>query len=76
MARAALHWTVTHLTARDRLAVGIRLTTIEGGRYAGIQRRLTLIRDALSRDGVEFIDENGGGAGVRLRKPAHVRKPK
>lgn len=26
------------------------------------------IRDALERVGVEFIDENGGGAGVRLKK--------
>jgi len=26
------------------------------------------IRRALVRAGVEFIDENGGGAGVRLRK--------
>jgi len=30
------------------------------------------IRDALKRAGVEFIDENGGGPGVRLRK--HQRK--
>jgi hypothetical protein len=28
-----------------------------------------LIKDVLKREGVEFIDENGGGAGVRLRKP-------
>jgi hypothetical protein len=27
------------------------------------------IRTALERAGVEFIDENGGGPGVRLRKP-------
>lgn len=26
------------------------------------------IRDALEKDGVEFISENGGGAGVRLRE--------
>jgi DNA-binding transcriptional regulator YiaG len=26
------------------------------------------IRDALAANGVEFIDENGGGPGVRLRK--------
>jgi hypothetical protein len=28
------------------------------------------IRRTLESAGVEFIDENGGGAGVRLRKPA------
>jgi hypothetical protein len=31
------------------------------------------IRSALESAGVEFIDENGGGAGVRLRK-RHQRK--
>ena len=29
---------------------------------------LTRIKDALERVGVEFIPENGGGAGVRLAK--------
>ncbi|HXB77017.1 MAG TPA: transcriptional regulator [Bradyrhizobium sp.] len=29
---------------------------------------LTRIKDALERAGVEFIPENGGGAGVRLAK--------
>jgi hypothetical protein len=28
-----------------------------------------VVRRALEQAGVEFIDENGGGAGVRLRKP-------
>jgi transcriptional regulator with XRE-family HTH domain len=32
------------------------------------------IRAALERAGIEFIDENGGGEGVRLRKPA--RQPR
>jgi hypothetical protein len=34
-------------------------------------RRLTLhaIRRAFESAGVEFIDENGGGPGVRLRDP-------
>jgi hypothetical protein len=35
-------------------------------------RRATIdvIRRALESAGIEFIDENGGGAGVRLRKPS------
>jgi hypothetical protein len=35
------------------------------------------VRRALEMAGVEFIDENDGGAGVRLRKPhqAPKRKP-
>ena len=32
------------------------------------------IRRALRRAGVEFIDENGGGPGVRLRKRQQKRK--
>ena len=34
------------------------------------------IRRALETAGVEFIDENGGGPGVRLRKPATVKNRK
>ena len=33
------------------------------------------IRRALELAGVEFIDENGGGAGVRLRKRSLGRPP-
>jgi transcriptional regulator with XRE-family HTH domain len=36
-----------------------------GGRQATVQR----IRAALEKGGIKFIDENGGGPGVRLRKP-------
>jgi hypothetical protein len=32
------------------------------------------VRRALEAAGVEFIDENGGGPGVRLRKPMKARK--
>jgi len=31
------------------------------------------IRRALEDAGVEFIDENGGGPGVRLKKPLRKR---
>ena len=34
------------------------------------------IRRALEAAGVEFIDENGGGAGVRLKKPHQAAKRK
>jgi hypothetical protein len=39
-------------------------------------RRATLlvIRRALENAGVAFIDENGGGPGVRLRKPAKQKR--
>ena len=34
------------------------------------------IRRALENAGIEFIDENGGGPGVRLRKRQRLKKPK
>jgi transcriptional regulator with XRE-family HTH domain len=69
MARAALNWTVRDLAE----ATGLHRNTIsnlEVGRYAGDPETVALIRSVLVRAGVEFIDENGGGAGVRLRKPS------
>jgi transcriptional regulator with XRE-family HTH domain len=68
MARAALNWTVRDLAAATGLHRNT-ITNIEVGRYAGDPDTLHLIREVLVREGVEFIDENGGGPGVRLRKP-------
>jgi len=72
MARAALNWTVRDLAAATGLHRNT-ITNIEVGRYAGDPGTLNLIRAIFIREGVEFIDENGGGAGVRLRKPAKER---
>jgi hypothetical protein len=57
---------------RDRNTI----TNIEVGRYAGDPDTLSKIESVLKRAGVEFIDENGGGAGVRLRKPHQAAKRK
>ena len=66
MARAALNWTVRDLAE----ATGPHRNTIsnvEIGRYAGDPETLAAIKKVLKRAGVEFINENGGGPGVRLR---------
>ena len=34
------------------------------------------VRRALELAGVEFIDENGGGPGLRLRKPPRAKPAK
>jgi DNA-binding XRE family transcriptional regulator len=68
MARAALNWTVRDLAAATGLHRNT-ITNIEVGRYAGDPTTLNLIKEVLIREGVVFIDENGGGPGVRLRKP-------
>jgi len=73
MARAALNWTVRDLAE----ATGLHRNTIsniEVGRYSGNQESISLIEGVLRRAGVEFIDENGGGAGVRLRKPDSAKR--
>ncbi len=60
-------WSQQELAA----AAGVGLVTIHQ-LGAGISRprnaTLDVVKRALERAGVEFIDENGGGPGVRLRK--------
>ena len=41
----------------------------ETGKRTPHERNLTAIKDTLEGAGVIFIEENGGGAGVRLAKP-------
>ena len=67
MARAALNWTVRDLAEAAKLHRNT-ISNIETGRYVGDMATLVAIETVLKRAGVEFIDENGGGAGVRLRK--------
>ena len=72
MARAALNWSVRDLAEAAQIHRNT-VTNIETGRYAGDAATLTAIVGALKRAGVEFIDENGGGPGVRLRKRQQKR---
>jgi transcriptional regulator with XRE-family HTH domain len=67
MARAALNWTVRDLAEATHLHRNT-ITNIETGKYAGDVGTLATIAAVLKRAGVDFIDENGGGPGVRLRK--------
>ena len=58
--------------SRDRLAksstVGLRtLVDFESGARQPYDRTLADLRRALQDAGIVFIDENGGGVGVRLR---------
>ena len=45
------------------------IVNFESARVEPQFRSVAKIRFALEAAGVEFISENGGGAGVRLRKP-------
>ena len=65
MARAALGWGVRDLAKK----AGINPNTvnrIENGRDS-MAGTLVKIQNALESAGIEFIDPNGGGAGVRLK---------
>ena len=68
-ARTLLGWSQAKLSSKS----GVSLPTIKrleaaegplGGRETTAQK----IGSALEMAGIEFIDENGGGPGVRLRK--------
>ena len=51
---------------------GLGLSTIvdfEKGRRLVSSEAVKAIEKAFRRSGIEFIEENGGGAGVRLSKP-------
>jgi len=68
-ARALLRWTVEDLAR----AAALGRNTILRAEIADEQTSLTVandsaIRRTLEGAGVEFIDENGGGPGLRLRK--------
>ena len=67
MARAALNWTVRDLADATQLHRNT-ITNVETGKYVGDAATLSAIEGVLKRAGIEFIDENGGGPGVRLRK--------
>jgi transcriptional regulator with XRE-family HTH domain len=61
--------------SQEKLAVAakISLPTVKRleaakGLLGGREETATKIRVALEKVGVQFIDENGGGPGVRLRK--------
>ena len=69
-ARALLKWTGEHLAQQS----GVSLQTIRrseplDGPVRMIPANARAIRSALEAAGVEFIAENGGGPGVRLRRP-------
>jgi hypothetical protein len=68
--RALIRWSAEDLARAS--AVG--LTTIRRAELTESETSMTVandlsVRRALEAAGVEFIDENGGGPGVRLRKP-------
>jgi transcriptional regulator with XRE-family HTH domain len=72
-ARCLLGWSQSKLAERAGLSLPtVKRVEINLGARVSEEARSKL-RRALESAGVEFIDENGGGPGVRLRK-RHQKK--
>jgi len=75
-ARALLRWQQS--TVADRADVSLetikRLERLEGPLEQVRVGTIEAIRQAFTDAGVEFIDENGGGVGVRLRNKIKMEK--
>jgi transcriptional regulator with XRE-family HTH domain len=71
MARAALQWTLDDLAERSKVS-RVTINRHEMALSKSNPSTLAALRQALETGGVEFIPENGGGAGVRLRKGAQA----
>lgn len=66
-ARALIEWSQEDLASATALGLST-VRDFEKGRRNPIPTNLNVMRTALEKAGVEFIPENGGGAGVRLKK--------
>jgi transcriptional regulator with XRE-family HTH domain len=71
-ARALLELTQGELADAAKLGLSTIVDFEKKRRQVSVDA-IQAIRDALAARGVEFIDENGGGPGVRLRK-RHQKK--
>jgi transcriptional regulator with XRE-family HTH domain len=73
-ARMLLRWEQKDLAEASGISLpSIKRLETQPGPLSAQERTLTEIRRALEKAGVEFIAENGGGAGVRMKKRASKR---
>jgi len=74
-ARALLRWSAEDLASKSKLGVAtVRRAEAADGQPSITEANGETIRAALESSGVEFIAENGGGPGVRLRKDTRKSK--
>jgi transcriptional regulator with XRE-family HTH domain len=66
MARAALGWGVRELAAAAKVSIDTIARFERGDELK--ERTIEAIHRALEAEGIDFIDQNGGGPGLRLKK--------
>ncbi len=66
-ARSLLNWTQQQLAEAARVGLST-VKAFEVGRSEPVTNNLLAMEAALTNAGVEFIPENGGGAGVRMKE--------
>ena len=75
-ARGLLGWSQSELARRAKLSLPtVKRVEAEAGPRVSDEARVRIQR-ALEGGGAQFISENGGGPGVRLRKRPRPRAPK
>ena len=66
-ARGLLQWRQEDLAEKAEVGI-VTIRNFEKEKSATLKGSMLLIRNAFEKAGVEFIDANGGGPGVRLRQ--------
>ena len=66
-ARALLGWSREQLAKKSKVSMAT-LADFEAGKRLPYDRTLADVQNALEQAGVVLIPENGGGAGVRLKR--------
>ena len=74
-ARSLIRWRAEDLAMESSVGVAIiRRAELAEGPTALTAANDQAIRRTLEAAGIEFIDENGGGPGVRLRRPPKQKR--
>jgi len=68
-----VNWSQNDLEAAAKVAKKT-ITDFERGSRHPYPRTIAALQDALEGAGVEFIDPNGGGPGVRLKAGTRMRE--
>ena len=76
-ARSLLRWSALDLAKASKVGVAtIRRVEVMDGNIPVTSANEAALRTTLESAGVEFIDENGGGPGVRLKKAKRETRKK